>query len=1109
MTGISNAGGRCQHRDGGSRLAVRSALPVATRWWFNAFGWTLALVLFLPSLANAACSAQLGKVVINEYNYINNYIELKVLDSSLTEGGANPFAGWKLAVWKKQGGGMTRGQEENVSSNYTNSAKNTCQASGNYTYVQIPFSGSNMTNDTIVVLWDSTGGNKLVDLLRIGQSGLQAYPASINSGYSEYEQCATIENALPSATYDAPLTGSSGNKDIAKLPDGNGPWVISTGTGANSQESLCSTNDALLQITKTPSSATVGVGSASTFDWTLTVKNNGSSGDMSNVTVADTLPADMLLATCPTGASCAGSAGAYSSFSRNVGTLVAGASSTITATAYVTAAGIYANTASAQATELLPGYTQATGTVTASPTVNHYAISYPLGSTGVTCEALAVTVTGHDSADAATAPPAGTQITLATSPATGGWALRSGLGTFTAPDKYTFGGGETAVDFWLTQTTPLANIDVDVTDGSKTDKDGDASEDAKASFADTAFKYYACSGAVPGTCSEVAINTQVAGIDSNAMPAAQNLYLRAVKAASTTGACVGALAGAQNVEWGYECNAPANCAGSNFLSVNGGVATTIERNNGSTISATTGTYTPSVAMTFDANGFAPFNLRYSDVGKITLHARKTLAAGVGTPPSAAALLYGASNALVVKPYGFRLSGISCSNNFSPEASAFCPAGETFAGMVSAVRYDNTASNNLGSTTPSFGQEGQTVSFSPKLVSPAGGEAGTVMSVLGPWSAGDAAIALNWSDVGEIRLTPTVDYFALGDLTSGGKTDSENFFGQRRFYPYRMALADNGSAEACAAGNLTYAGQPFSLGFTLTAIRKDGNAVRNYGLTTAFTTTGAAISVAAENADSGSNLGANIKTDPAGVVPAFTLTWPSGVPADAVATVAAASYRYDRPASPFAALDSMNIGFLLQDDSGDSVPLAAGDFNPTTIGACSPSSCNARAMFDTSLRYGRARIDNAFGSAVVPLKVNIRAEYYKDATDQWRTNTLDVCNKLVTVPASASNGGLVFFAQTTSNQLAAGEVLAEIAGSTSIAPVNMPFAAGLSSILLRSPTSATAGPGTANFGYVELDFLASGFAWPSWLPTASPSSRARASFGLYKGSDRIIYRREVR
>lgn len=366
------------------------------------------LAVFSALPAYAACSSFLSKVVINEYNYINNYIELKVLDQSLTAGGANPFAGWKLALWKKKGNGTEKAKEEDVSSNYTNSAKNTCRSGSgaNYTYVKIPFSASDMTNDEIVVLWDSNGGKKLIDLFRLGQSALLAYPSSINPSYSQYDQCPTIENALPSSTYDAPLLNSSGNKDIARLPDGTGPWAISPGTGNNSEESPCAPNDNILKVTKTPSSATVGVGSSNTFTWSISVTNGATKESLSGVTVSDPLPPNMYLSTCPSGATCVGADGAYTSFSKNIGSLAAGASSNISATAYVTVAGTYPNTAKAQATELSPGSTQGSGTVIATaapPQVLSITRNQPenafAGSNVSWTITFSETVTGVDAAD--------------------------------------------------------------------------------------------------------------------------------------------------------------------------------------------------------------------------------------------------------------------------------------------------------------------------------------------------------------------------------------------------------------------------------------------------------------------------------------------------------------------------------------------------------------------------------------------------------------------------------------------------------------------------------------------------------------------------------------
>src|SRR5512139_86842 len=81
------------------------------------------LCVFAGGNVQAACSAYQGKVVVNEYNYIDNWIELKVLDSSVI-GATTQFAGWKLWVFKQSKPGSPASQ--NVGSMYTNTADNVC-----------------------------------------------------------------------------------------------------------------------------------------------------------------------------------------------------------------------------------------------------------------------------------------------------------------------------------------------------------------------------------------------------------------------------------------------------------------------------------------------------------------------------------------------------------------------------------------------------------------------------------------------------------------------------------------------------------------------------------------------------------------------------------------------------------------------------------------------------------------------------------------------------------------------------------------------------------------------------------------------------------------------
>lgn len=315
-------------------------------------GLFFLLTFLTAAVSHAACSSYQGKVVINEYNYISNWIELKILDTSVIAA-TTQFADWKLWVFKQS---PAKSTSQPVGSMYSNIADNTCGTSSTQYYIRIPFSAADLDNDVNVVLADKD--NNIVNVFRLDQT------APMSTYFTGFNSCTVTYSNLT----DAPATGSASNKDIARLPDGTGPWVISNGTGANSQQTLCGSNDALFKLTKTPSTASIGIGSGSTFTWTITAQNGGSNGDLSNVTISDTLPANMFLSACPTGATCAGTAGAYTSFSINTGTTLKPIGSTpnsvsVTATAYVTAAGTYTNTARVTATEVSPGYVEATGTV--------------------------------------------------------------------------------------------------------------------------------------------------------------------------------------------------------------------------------------------------------------------------------------------------------------------------------------------------------------------------------------------------------------------------------------------------------------------------------------------------------------------------------------------------------------------------------------------------------------------------------------------------------------------------------------------------------------------------------------------------------------------------
>lgn len=634
----------------------------------------------------------------------------------------------------------------------------------------------------------------------------------------------------------------------------------------------------------------------------------------------------------------------------------------------------------------------------------HYAISYPAGSSGLTCQPLTVRITAHDAAHGAVVAPAGTTVTLATVPGGAGWTLKSGGGSLLAgPSRYVFSGTESFVEFYLSQITP-ATLDIDLVDGGgRTDLDGSATEDAPASFADSGLVF---------------------DVPDHSAGQAQALTISALRRDNAAVACVPAFS---NVTRSV-----------NFWSgyLNPATGTLPVLVNGSAVGAAApGT---AIGLAFDANGSAALGVRYDDVGSLQLNASTTFAGVDGV----ARTLTG-SDAFIVRPYGFKLQSLACAANFSPLAGAFCPAGETVSGTITAVRFDSTQPNSLGAATPNFGREspaqGVTLAADSLAMPAAGGTATAPVAVTtGAFAAGAATISFNWPQVGAFRYRPNFTgggYLASGALTAAGGDASRDFAGPiGRFYPYRFTIADNGSASGHPACLLTYAGQPFTLGFILTAVAKDlSTATTNYGVSGyAPTLTAAAMSLAAENLDDGVSRGTQVVTDPAGTVPVFTTVWAAGV-----ATFAAANHRFRRGSAvpPYGPWDALKLGVRLVDDSGDQVPLV-GNFDAATSGAC--TTCTARSLVDMSLRYGRLRIANAYGSELTQLPVPLLAESWTGSG--WAQNALDNCTALTTpLPASA-------FSNYQRN-LSAGETTATLTS---------PLVAGNARLILSAPGSGNAG-----------------------------------------------------
>ena len=560
--------------------------------------------------------------------------------------------------------------------------------------------------------------------------------------------------------------------------------------------------------------------------------------------------------------------------------------------------------------------------------------------------------------------------------------------------------------------------------------------------------------------STTTVPTQTAG------SASAGLQLRAVRTNTSTQACEAALVGAQSVNWAYQCLNPASCSASNLMQINGGVATTVQRNPASGVTAYT-----AVPMTFDANGNAAFSFSFQDVGQARLWASTTVN---GAP------LSGSSNAFVTRPAGLVLGAVAQTagpNRANPAAvsaagAAFVKAGEAFAATV-------TATTSSGAAAPNFGKETspEGVLLTPALVLPAGGASGSLSngSIAGAsFSNGVATLSnLAWSEVGILSLTPSLadgDYLGSGPVTG---TPSGNI---GRFIPDHFALTAGSASPACS-GVFSYFGQDgFSTSFTLRAESLGNSPTQNY--TGAF---------AKLDATSWSALGFSASGLPAGSSLLASASATSGAWAAGLASITA-RHQASRPASPVA---EATVTVRAAPVDADGVALAS-------TAVASPSL----------LRYGRLRLSNAFGSARAALQLPVLAEYWSGGS--WVLNSADSCTSVPAASVALSNPRTATGAASLASSSAGAISLASGSGLLTLAA---PSPAGSSLTLDLALNLGSSGSDQS----CNASHPASSGAAKPWLralngscaATTDRDPAARASFGVYSAESRkTVHVREI-
>lgn len=179
--------------------------------------------------------------------------------------------------------------------------------------------------------------------------------------------------------------------------------------------------------------------------------------------------------------------------------------------------------------------------------------------------------------------------------------------------------------------------------------------------------------------------------------------------------------------------------------------------------------------------------------------------------------------------------------------------------------------------------------------------------------------------------------------------------------------------------------------------------------------------------------------------------------------------------------------------------------PVDADGVTMSAAVAVSNSSTALRYGRIRLQNAYGSERLALPVPLKLEYYSVAPQGWLPNTDDACTSI-----AAGNFSFAFPSGTSvkPNNLAACETALTVSGTSP----NLILGLSAPGSTNAGWTDLTLNLGSSVLGATSACTAVGGAGGPDvpatmpWLQSRSGTNpTARATFGIYKSP--IIYRRE--
>lgn len=473
-----------------------------------------------------------------------------------------------------------------------------------------------------------------------------------------------------------------------------------------------------------------------------------------------------------------------------------------------------------------------------------------------------------------------------------------------------------------------------------------------------------------------------------------------------------------------------------------------------------------VSLGFDNNAAATVTVYYEDAGEVVLNS-----AFSGTGIESGLSMTG-SDTFVSRPATLYVYSDDANSDCTP-ASATCTAFRK-TGQLFNLKVRAACNNGPTYTrTPNFRLNN--VALTNTNVAPAVANGSLGVTSVNFDTAANGEVVINnqtLDEVGVFTITATApNYFGLTIPAS----TSANI---GRFTPDHFAISGvpaltNRSDIAGCLDTFTYMGQDFRIAYTLEAQNTSNAVTQNY--TGTFAKLVPTAGVAAFNYGASSNntdYTARLST----IHSAATTSFVNGSASITTTLQLARATVLDRPFNP------LSIGIAAND--GENTLM--GTFDLSLNGG---ATTHTQLVNNADIRYGRFNIENAFGPQTLNLAMTAQAQYY-DGTN-FILNSNDNCTVM--------NSGLISFDQWTESLSI---------GDTQVLTINNPnLISGDAALVLQAPNSINTADD--NNGSVRVTTNVPSYLQFDWDGVAGNENPVGiATFGIYRGDDRIIFWREV-